>query len=190
MMRKRPNRPIDKSLLDNIFEEGLDLDALDTPERIVAYCRDKGFYNGNATNIQELIEDNPKLNLEFQDIGKFDAFIEKTNADCFRIVINKRHSATRQRFSMAHEYIHYQFHRKEIEEMPRGERIMHRGDELNRIEYQANQNAAEVLMPDPDFRQVTHAKNGDISAVAKEFKVSLLAVRYRAKSLGISGHGL
>ena len=189
-MRKRPIRPIDRTLFSAGEEQPLDAAVLDTPERVLAYCQDQGFFDGNATDIRDLIEDNPELSLDFEDIGEYDAFIEKTDENQYRIVINSKHPPTRQRFSMAHEYVHYQVHRQEIENMPRGERILHRSEERNSREYQANQYAAEILMPKLAFTQIARAKNGDISEIAKEFHVSPLAVRYRAKILGIAGHGL
>lgn len=190
MMRKRPNRPIDRTLFQAGKEESLNAGALDTPERVLAYCQDQGLIDGNATNIQGLIEGNPELSLDFENIGEYDAYIEKTDEKHYRIVINSKHSPTRQRFSMTHEYVHYQVHRQEIKNMPRGERILHRSEERNRIEYQANNYAAEILMPELAFLQISRAKNGDISEIAKEFRVSPLAVRYRARTLGIAGHGL
>ena len=189
-MRKRPNRPIDRTLFDFGEERVLDAAALDTPERVLAYCQDQGFFNGTITNIQGLIEDNPELSLDFEDIGEYDAYIKKVGDNHFQIVINKKHSKTRQRFSMAHEYVHYQVHRKEIENMHLGERILHRNEDRDSIEYQANQYAGEILMPETTFTQIAHEKNGDIPEIAKEFHVSPLAVRFRAKILGISGHGL
>lgn len=187
---KRPKRPIDRTLFEVGEGQSLDPAALDTPERVLAYCKDQGLINGNATDIQRLIEDNPELSLDFENIGKYDAYIEKTAENHYRIVINSRHSKTRQRFSMAHEYVHYQAHRQKIENMPPGERILHRGEEPDEIEYLANRHAAEILMPSSAFKQIVRARNGDISKIAKEFQVSPLAVRYRAKALEIGGHGL
>lgn len=188
--RKRPNRPIDRSIFPSGEEQLLDASALDTPERVLAYCQDRGLIDRVAVDIQTLIEENPNLSLNFEDIGEYDAFIEKTGEDKYRIVINSKHSRTRQRFSMAHEYVHYQIHRSEIENMPHGEKILHRSEERNTIEYQASQYAGEILMPELPFKQIARVKNGDISEIAKEFQVSPLAVRFRAKTLGISGHGL
>lgn len=189
-MRKRPKRPIDTKLYRADEEQSFDATALDTPERVLAFCHDHGFLDGDATDIRRLIESNPALSLHFEDIGGYDAYIEKVKDDRYRIVINRKHSQTRQRFSMAHEYAHYQVHRDEIEKMPHGERILHRSEERDNIEYQASQYAAEILMPELAFTQIARAKNGDISEIAKEFHVSPLAVRYRAKSLRIAGHGL
>lgn len=189
-MRKRPARPIDRKLFGPTESQLLDAATLDTPERILAYCKDKKFFNGHATDVRKLIEDNKELSLSFEDIGEYDAYIEKVADKKFKIVVNKKHSPTRQRFSMAHEYIHYQIHRDRIDQMPHGERILHRSEEKNKIEFQANQYAAQILMPEDTFFQIARATNGDITRIAKEFEVSPLAVRYQAKSLGIPGHGV
>lgn len=189
-MRKRPNRPIDSSIFNTAEIQTFDVAALDTPERILAYCRKKGFISGNSTNIENLIKDNPRLTLAYEELGENDAYIKETGDNQYRVVINSRHPKKRQKFSMVHEYVHYQVHRSEIEKMPHGEKILHRSEERDRIEYQANQYAAEILMPEEVFRRVVHEKNGNISKISDDFGVSQLAVRYRAKLLGISGHGL
>ncbi len=189
-MRKRPNRPIDTAIFNAMAIQSFDANALDTPERILAYCREKKFFNGSSTDIRRLIEDNPELELAFEDLGENDAYIEKIESSKYRIVINSKHPKKRQIFSMAHEYVHYQVHRNEIEGMPHGEKILHRSEERNRIEYQANQYAAEILMPEPEFKQVVRAQNGVVSKIAECFDVSQLAVRFRAKFLDIAGHGL
>ena len=168
----------------------LDPTALDTPERILAYCQKAGLIQGNSTDIESLIRGNPELTLDFEDIGEFDAFIEKLDPSRFRIVVNRGHPKTRQRFSMAHEYVHYQMHRPEIDSMPSGERILHRSEERDRVEYLANDYAGQILMPETVFRVVAAIKKGDVNAIAAEFNVSSLAVRFRAKTLGIAGHGL
>jgi len=189
-MIKRPIRPIDRGIFNTAKSQSFDVVALDTPERVLAYCRERGFINGSSTDIKKLINDNPKLTLVYEELGENDAYIEKTGDNQYRIVINSRHPKKRQKFSMAHEYVHYQVHRIEIENMPHGEKILHRSEERDRIEYQANQYAAEILMPEEVFRRVVREKNGDISKISDDFGVSQLAVRYRAKSLEIKGHGL
>ena len=189
-MRKRPIRPIDKDIFPTAESPSLDVTALDTPERVLAYCREKGFIDGSSTDIEKLIEDNPKLTLEYEELGENDAYIQETGDNQYRIVINSGHPKKRQKFSMAHEYVHYQNHRSDIKKKPRGEKILHRSEERNRIERLANQCAAEILMPEEVFMRVVQEKNGNISEVADDFGVSQLAVRYRAKSLEIEGHGL
>lgn len=195
-MKKKPSRPIDLTLIDeaDVLTSTATVDqsalALDTPERIVAFCRSTGLINGAETDIETLIRRTPNLELDFADISPNDAYIEKVDNENYKIVINSRHPRTRQRFSMAHEYVHFQMHRSEIEKMPKGEMIMHRNDERNRIEYQANRYAGFILMPEDTFRSVSSTENGKVEAIASRFGVSSLAVRFRARDLGIDGHGL
>jgi Zn-dependent peptidase ImmA (M78 family) len=188
-MRKQPKRPIDDTIVTAIPKEELNPVALDSPDRIIAYCQDKGLISGVSTDVKKLIELTPGLTLEYQDLGEDDACIKKISADNYLIVVNIKHPEVRQKFSMAHEYIHFQFHRDEIEKMPPGEKILHRNTERSRIEYQANQYAAEILMPKNVFLATARSVGGDISKIASAFKVSTLAVRYRAKELGLDGHG-
>jgi Zn-dependent peptidase ImmA (M78 family) len=193
-MRKSPRRPISRSnsAADQIYESALSQDviALDTPERVVEYCRKAGLINGTETNIEELIRKTPGLELEFADTSPNDAYIEKLDEENYRIVINSKHPRNRQRFSMAHEYVHYQMHRPDIEKMPKGERIMHRNDERDRVEYQANRYAGMILMPEDVFREAVNTFSGNIQSIAEAFGVSTLAARFRAKDLEIRGHGL
>ena len=91
---------------------------------------------------------------------------------------------------MAHEFAHYQLHRENLAEFAEGERILHRSDERNIIERQANNFAANLLMPEELFREEVRRTRGDITLIAKRFNVSPLALRYRAKSLGMRGHGV
>jgi len=70
----------------------------------------------------------------------------------------------------------------------RPERIDFRTTKSKEIE--ANQFAMGILLPEKVFKQVTRALDGNITKIAKEFGVGTLVVRFRAKGLGIKGHGL
>lgn len=73
-------------------------------------------------------------------------------------------------------------------------KIFHKNEDLTEAEKmrenQANIMASAILMPEETFKQVVKEKNGLITEIAKAFNVSPLAVRFRAKTLGIKGHGL
>lgn len=187
-MRKAPKRPIANhapALPD------LDVDALDTTERVINYCLKHSLISGVEVDIERIIQLNPHLTLRKVPLPDgIDAYIRETTAGNFEIGVNSKHSATRQKFSMAHEFAHYQLHRSNLASFAEGERILHRSDERNSIEYQANSFAAEFLMPEDLFRAEIHASNGDVPTIAARFGVSQLAVRYRAKNLGMRGHGV
>ena len=82
--------------------------------------------------------------------GKFiksvSGWIEKTENNSFKIVVNKDHPTQRRRFTAAHEIAHYILHEELI-----GERIsdnaLYRSTLSNRQEVEANKLAAEILMP-------------------------------------------
>ncbi|AHL74614.1 hypothetical protein CH92_05690 [Stutzerimonas stutzeri] len=102
--------------------------------------------------------------------------------------VNSLHHPNRQRFTIAHELGHYFKHRKTQENFV--DQNFFRNSNSNRMEAEANRFASELLMPETEFRERVKSLNGSIEAVAQEFKVSTLAVRVRAKSLGMKGHGL
>ncbi|MCL2588798.1 MAG: ImmA/IrrE family metallo-endopeptidase [Oscillospiraceae bacterium] len=100
------------------------------------------------------------------------------------IIVNKNDVPERQRFTIAHELGHYFLHfdRNSSEE---NVWISFRG-ERNKEEYEADMFAAELLMPE----ELVRAKYKDlpvpyVSALAKEFKVSGAAMRYRLDTLNM-----
>lgn len=187
-MRKAPKRPGSASAP---VVPALAVDALDTTERVIAYCIKNQLIDGVEVDIERLIDLNPHLTRQKRDLGEgIDAYIRETSPGNYEIAVNSKHSLTRQRFSMAHEFAHYQLHRENLAEFAEGERILHRSDARNVLEYQANAFAANLLMPEELFREEVRRTGGDITLMAKRFNVSPLALRYRAKSLGMRGHGV
>lgn len=184
-MKKHPTRPIDPMVMGTLTLGGdLDAAALDTPERILEYFRRRNFIGNGCTSIEAAIQENSELELVYEDLGDADAYIMKIGENMFRIAVNSRHHKNRQRFSMAHEYVHYQLHRNQIGSKPEGERILYRNAERNHIEYQANLIAGEILMPKEEFIVSINGTNGDVRAIANYFAVSPEAVRVRASQLG------
>ena len=57
------------------------------------------------------------------------------------------------------------------------------------VEDEANNFAAELLMPKDEFIKQIRGGNATIEGLAKYFGVSTLIIRYRAKSLDLNGHG-
>lgn len=114
--------------------------------------------------------------------------IERGSDGRYRITVNASDSLARQRFTIAHEIAHYLYHRDLI-----GDGIAdspaYRAPNLEvyantriqpKHETQANQFAANILMPLPLIRTL-EAENPGISldALAKRLKVSLPALRVR-----------
>ena len=112
--------------------------------------------------------------------------------------INTLHAPTRRRFTLAHELAHVQLHRHELERAVHVDRGSLRRDALaaagvDRIEIEANTFAAELLMPTELLRSALKGRSVDleddraVAALAKRFKVSDAAMRYRLSSLGEPG---
>ena len=58
------------------------------------------------------------------------------------------------------------------------------------MESEANNFAAELLMPKNKFDDFVQNTSTSAEAVAEYFQVSTIAARVRAKQLGYTGHGL
>jgi Zn-dependent peptidase ImmA (M78 family) len=70
------------------------------------------------------------------------------------------------------------------------DQVFFRGAEPCKEEWQANDFASSILMPESELRDSVRSGITDIEQLAEKFAVSTLALRIRAKNLGFSGHGL
>jgi Zn-dependent peptidase ImmA (M78 family) len=123
--------------------------------------------------------------------------------DKYIIYINSKHSPTRKRFSIAHEIGHFLKHRDKLDKgqelvdyiiqtAPNGDTAkvpaLHRkidrdmSDEERKQEQSANAFAAELLMPEDEFKKVFEGAT-TIEEVAEYFNVSPSAATIRSKSL-------
>lgn len=121
----------------------------------------------------------------------------KKEGDKYVIYVNERHPAVRQRFTIAHEIAHFVKHRSELDrdqehldfitQPVNGERVLHRADRVmtepeREMEKEANELAAQILMPADKFKALFETANS-IEEVAEKFGVSSAAATIRAKSL-------
>ena len=111
------------------------------------------------------------------------------------IGVNALHAPNRQRFTLAHELAHILLHREELEHAVHVDRGSLRRDALaaegvDPIEIEANAFAAELLMPtrllisELERHPVDLEDDAAVAALAKRFRVSDAAMRYRLNSLG------
>ena len=110
------------------------------------------------------------------------------SGDHWIMKVNSLHHPNRQRFTIAHELGHYALHASNNSDFV--DRNFFRNNDSSPMEREANRFASELLMPEQEFRESVKNLAGDIEALSKHFKVSTLAVRVRAKTLGMQGHGL
>lgn len=110
----------------------------------------------------------------------------------YAIYVNSNHHVNRRRFTIAHEIAHFVLHRELIGDgivedvLLRSERIedKHRLD--NRIEAQANQLAADILMPWHLLDPILNGGTTNIKEIASTFEVSASAMSIR---LGVPFEG-
>lgn len=101
----------------------------------------------------------------------------------FVVKVNKYESTERQRFTVAHEIAHYLLHRKFI---GAGviDSIMYRSTLTSRKEVEANQLAADIVMPralvTQEYRDVSNREKGSVvEDLAATFRVSVPAMEVR-----------
>ncbi|WP_334085047.1 ImmA/IrrE family metallo-endopeptidase [Helicobacter typhlonius] len=104
----------------------------------------------------------------------------------YQITLNKYHSNLRRRFTLAHELGHFLLHKQYLENNKKIEDaiLFRRQSNINCIELEANEFAAELLMPKDDFEKEVKNGNNTIEKLSSCFQVSFAAVKYRAFKLG------
>lgn len=135
------------------------------------------------------------------DNNKVSGYISKDDEGNPYICVNKNHSATRQSFTIAHEIGHFVLHEHILDNksivpsfyklgeginncvMQRSELDVN-SEEYRKNEIQANQFAADLLMPRDEFIKQANLCDS-IQELASVFKVSVGAASIRANNLGI-----
>ena len=98
----------------------------------------------------------------------------------FSIWLNASHHINRKRFTLAHELAHYLLHRNEFVEIVDNTMFRQDGGTLDSAkERQANQLAANILMPYPRIKEHRRQTRADLNDLARIFGVSLDAMRIR-----------
>ena len=113
--------------------------------------------------------------------------IEYKISGIYQIVVNKYHSLLRRRFTLAHEFAHFVLHKEFLKQGNKLEDIIlfrSSNDAGNKKELEANQFAADLLMPKEVFETEIRKGNNKINGLADFFQVSSAAIKYRAFKLG------
>jgi Zn-dependent peptidase ImmA (M78 family) len=105
------------------------------------------------------------------------------------ILVNKSDPPYRKRFTIAHELGHHFLHLLSDGEFVDNKVDLFRdgegGDQSKKVEVQANQFAAALLMPS-ELLKNEYRKNNDISDLARKFNVSEEAMGYRLQRLRLA----
>lgn len=129
------------------------------------------------------------LRLKYQVMDpEVSGYLKKNDRDEWVIGVNKLHHLNRKKFTIAHEIAHYCLHSDVMDSFE--DTVMFRNGDSSPYETQANQFAAELLMPKESFLDFVNNKSTNVDKIAEYFGVSSMAVRIRAKDLGLGGHGI
>jgi Zn-dependent peptidase ImmA (M78 family) len=98
------------------------------------------------------------------------------------IMVNDEQPATRNLFTVAHELGHYILHKGTNNRYDKYHKYT--PEEIKR-EFEANDFAAKLLMPEYKFVEEFQRQNGNLLQLQKIFGVSLDAIKYRAMNLSL-----
>lgn len=107
--------------------------------------------------------------------------IKKSDDESYEIHVNGNHPITRQRFTMAHELAHFLLHKNEIGDGVTDD-FLYRSNLTSRIEREANDLAAKILMPKHLLLKEPY-KSMTISEQADKFWVSAVSMDIRLGKL-------
>ena len=97
----------------------------------------------------------------------------------FSIAVNASDNPLRKRFTVAHEIAHFILHRSHLDSGDLVDDAMYRSGLSSAEETQANQLAAQILMPFPLIQELINAGIKDVVALAQAFQVSQPAMKIR-----------
>jgi Zn-dependent peptidase ImmA (M78 family) len=107
------------------------------------------------------------------------------------IRVNRNEARERQRFTIGHELAHYLLHRQLIDSSPAGikDTVLYRSGAPERVEFEANRLAAEMVMPSYLVEREVNEKFGGVvseatlEALASRFEVSKAAMEIKLSTL-------
>lgn len=128
-----------------------------------------------------------ELGLEIKESSelpnKISGFIKQIESGTICICVNKSHAPNRKRFTVAHELGHYFLHRDRLAVGIIDGILNREQGTTDPIEYEANEFAADLLMPEEMFRELWAKQECSVSFIADFFLVSESAIITRARFL-------
>ena len=152
------------------------------------YQKYRSFSQRIPFNVVKFVEDYlPDISLIESVISQkgVRGFIKEEDDGKIYICVHKFDSPTGKRFTIAHELGHYFRHRDEIKNgfVDGIAGAIARNGDFSRQEKEANEFAAELLMPELEFSEIFKEKHGNLAEIAEFFIVSEAAAYTRAKIL-------
>jgi Zn-dependent peptidase ImmA (M78 family) len=155
-------------------------------ESILELAKEKGFIDNYEIDIEKIVTENGLIlerdnSLESSLSGSLS---KDKKRDKWIIKVNGNHHIKRQRFTIAHEFAHYILHKDEQGTFV-DEEIYFRKDHASAIEYNADNFASELLIPEVLFKEaVINRGIKKIKDLSDLFNVSSAAINMRAEKLG------
>ena len=169
----------------NVFEEPT---LLSDVNKIKELATEKEMYNGEALDIEQLIqeishreEDAPIL-IKKVPMDNYLSGSLSYKDGVWIMTVNSKHHENRQRFTLAHELAHYILHKEKNTEFE--DSTFFRGNNMDSLEYMANDFAATLLMPDEKIVSYINEGVRNLGKLAKIFNVSAAAMKYKVEKLG------
>ncbi len=165
----------------------MNADVINTPDALLRYAKNHGL-SKSILDVDGVIKLLGITVIKEPLADDISGLFYQNEDESYTIKVNSLHHPRRQRFTLAHELAHYCLHRhlRTVFE----DKVLFRGGAMSPEENEANVFAGEILMPTEQFMKYVDAGNNSIQGLADAFNVSSLAVRVRAKQLGLRGHGL
>lgn len=116
------------------------------------------------------------------------SLVKKKKTGQWVMTVNSLHHPHRQRFTIAHEIGHRIKHGAFCDNFE--DKTFFRNGASNAMETEANIFAAQLLMPKNAFDTYIKTISEKVEDIARNFQVSSMAVRIRAKQLGYEGHNI
>ncbi|MFH1392708.1 MAG: ImmA/IrrE family metallo-endopeptidase [bacterium] len=117
--------------------------------------------------------------------------LKKERDGAYSIYVNRNEHPNRKTFTIAHELAHFLLHKDQIDNIHKDYSLLFRMTPTvsidatkRKMEQDANELAANILMPEEKFFQVWQ-ESDSIKKVANTFGVSEIATTIRAQRLGI-----
>ena len=147
----------------------------------INYANTHELFCANKLDIEKLVEEkNIIVEKRYLD-SEISGMLKKVR-DQWIIIVNSLHHTNRQRYTIAHEFAHYCLH-KDLKDSFE-DITFFRNNNKSSMEYEANEFAANLLMPKERVRDEIRNGVTSLKSLAEKFGVSILAMKYQVQKLG------
>jgi Zn-dependent peptidase ImmA (M78 family) len=151
-------------------------------DEIIKAAKQNGFISSGEVDIKKIIQSNGIEIREEVLASSVSGYLVKENGKWI-IGVNKNHHIRRQRFTLAHEFAHYNLHRTDLDYFE--DEIFYRNEVRTSVEYAANAYASQLLMPEDLLKKaILNEGLTTLKDLAELFNVSTLAVKNRVVTMG------